>query len=51
VPAENVPKEWCFKQFYNMCRNGKKNGTSQAKYGGGGCQTWQVFQKGYAKPA
>lgn len=48
-PAEKVSKEWCFKQFYNMCRNGKKNGTAFAKYGGGGCQYWMLFQKGWAK--
>jgi hypothetical protein len=46
-----VPKSWCFKQFYNMCRNAKKkNATVVAKYGGGGCQQWQLLQKGYLIP-
>lgn len=46
-PAEKVPQKWCFKQFYHMCRNGKPNGTRVAKYGGGGCQTWAILQKGW----
>ena len=50
-PAEKVPKSWCFKQFYNMCRNSKtKNATVLARYGGGGCQQWQLLRKNAASP-
>ncbi|GAB7323687.1 hypothetical protein MBLNU13_g07161t1 [Cladosporium sp. NU13] len=50
-PAEKVPKSWCFKQFYNMCRNSKKkNATNLARYGGGGCQEWQLLRKGENVP-
>lgn len=49
---QNVPQEWCFKQFYNMCRNSpKKNASVVAKYGGGGCQVWQLLEKGYLIPS
>jgi hypothetical protein len=49
---EKVPQEWCFKQFHNMCRNSrKKNATIVAKYGGGGCQVWQLLEKGYLIPS
>lgn len=50
-PAQKVPKEWCFKQFWNMCRNGRKNGSNVNKYGTVGCQTWYISQKGWAKPS
>ena len=49
-PAEKLNKTWCFRQFYNMCRNGRKNGSAVGAYGGGGCQRWMIFQKGYYKP-
>ena len=51
-PAEKVPKSWCFKQFYNMCRNSKKkNATVLARYGSAGCQQWQLLEKDYQIPS
>jgi hypothetical protein len=49
-PAERVSKEWCFRQFYNICRNGNKNGSGIGKYGGGGCQRWMILEKGNYMP-
>jgi hypothetical protein len=47
-----VPKTWCFKQFYNMCRNSKKkNATVLARYGSAGCQQWQLLEKDYNIPS
>ena len=49
---EKVPKTWCFKQFYNMCRNSKKrNATVLARYGSAGCQQWQLLEKDYNIPS
>jgi hypothetical protein len=49
---ESVPKTWCFKQFYNMCRNSKKkNATVLARYGSAGCQQWQLLEKDYNIPS
>lgn len=50
-PTERVSKEWCFRQFYNMCRNGRKNGSSMGKYGGGGCQRWSILEKNHDRPS
>lgn len=41
-PAQWVPQEWCFKQFFNMCVNLGKGGKVRAKYGKGGCQDWHI---------
>jgi hypothetical protein len=49
-PAEKVSKEWCFRQFYNICRNGRKNGTGIGKYGSGGCQRWMLLEKDNMMP-
>lgn len=50
--AEKVPQSWCFKQFYNMCRNSKrKNATVMANYGTAGCQHWLLLEKGYKIPS
>jgi hypothetical protein len=48
-PQQIVPQELCFKQFYNICRNGRKHGTSMTRYDGGGCQHWAVLKKGWEK--
>lgn len=50
-PPNKIPKKWCFKQFYNMCRNGRPNGTSGARYGDAGCQAWMLLEKGWNRPS
>ncbi|KAK5136093.1 hypothetical protein LTR08_004143 [Meristemomyces frigidus] len=41
-PAQWVPQEYCFKQFYHMCATGTSSGTSAKRYGRNGCQTWLI---------
>jgi hypothetical protein len=50
-PTEKITKEWCFRQFYNICRNGNKNGSGVGRYGGGGCQRWVILEKDHRLPS
>lgn len=41
-PAQWLPWDICFKQFYSMCVQGNGRGESQRIYGRDGCQKWGI---------
>ena len=43
-PAQWVPMDYCFQNFWNMCVNMNKKDMGRANYGNGGCQTWHIKQ-------
>ena len=43
-PAQWVPMNYCFQNFWNMCVNMNKKDMGRANYGNGGCQTWHIKQ-------
>lgn len=43
-PAQWVPMDYCFKNFWNMCVNMNKDYKANANYGNGGCQKWFIKQ-------
>lgn len=43
-PAQWVPQEYCFSQFYHLCATGDKYGQNHAYYGRNNCQSWHIVQ-------
>ena len=41
-PAQWIPQEYCFSQFYQICANGNEHGTGAKYYGRNGCQRWLI---------
>jgi len=43
-PAQWVPWDYCFNQFFNMCAHrGAVNTLQTRKYGRNNCQTWYTY--------
>jgi hypothetical protein len=41
-PAQWLPWDICFKQFYSMCVSGNARGESWRVYGRNKCQAWTI---------
>jgi hypothetical protein len=41
-PAQWLPWDICFKQFYSMCVSGNGRGESERVYGRNQCQRWRI---------
>ena len=41
-PAQWVPQEYCFSQFYQMCVDAGPTGSMTRRFGRNGCQNWII---------
>jgi hypothetical protein len=44
-PAQWLPWDICFKQFYSMCVSGDGRGENSRVYGRDRCQKWRIFHR------